>query len=152
MEGKGEISSDSSAVMLELLHMEMVSLFGSLDHKECQVSTVTWLVESCRFLQSKLEQLGRRVGATMAEQMTKDIPRFKNELDVLVFVCKQFWQQAWHKPVDNLKTNHQVRAHVIIRIVTLITQDVYVLLDNNFKLLSKMSSTEQYKSQAALVS
>ena len=42
--------------------------------------------------------------------MTRDIPRFKNELDVLVFLCKQFWQQAWHKPVDNLKTNHQV-AH-----------------------------------------
>jgi len=95
MEGKGEISSESSAIMLELFHMEMVSLFSSLDHKECQ---------------SKLEQLGRRVGATMAEQMTRDIPRFKNELDVLVFVCKQFWQQAWHKPVDNLKTNHQVRV------------------------------------------
>ena len=64
-------------------------------------------------MQSKLEQLGRRVGATMAEQMTRDIPRFKNELDVLVFVCKQFWQQAWHKPVDNLKTNHQVSFHVM---------------------------------------
>ena len=60
------------------------------------------------WIQNKLEQLGRRVGATMVEQMTRDIPRFKNELDVLVFVCKQFWQQAWHKPVDNLKTNHQV--------------------------------------------
>jgi len=114
MEGKGEISSDSSAVMLELFHMEMVSLFSSLDHKECQVSIIhartgIWQGNA----QSKLEQLGRRVGATMAEQMTRDIPRFKNELDVLVFVCKQFWQQAWHKPVDNLKTNHQVRVHVV---------------------------------------
>ena len=64
-------------------------------------------------VQNKLEQLGRRVGSTMVEQMTRDIPRFKNELDVLVFVCKQFWQQAWHKPVDNLKTNHQVSRDIL---------------------------------------
>lgn len=72
------------------------------------------LLKLCIFAQSKLEQLGRRVGATMVEQMTRDIPRFKNELDVLVFVCKQFWQQAWHKPVDNLKTNHQVPYTIVM--------------------------------------
>jgi len=38
------------------------------------------------------------------------------------------------------------------RVVTMVTQDVYVLLDNSFKLLSKMSTSEQYKSQAAIVS
>ena len=60
------------------------------------------------------------MGATMVEQMTRDIPRFKNELDVLVFVCKQFWQQAWHKPVDNLKTNHQVHNDHVMNIYSII--------------------------------
>jgi len=56
----------------------------------------------------------------MVEQMTRDIPRFKNELDVLVFVCKQFWQQAWHKPVDNLKTNHQVNTKCIFYVMLIL--------------------------------
>jgi hypothetical protein len=31
-------------------------------------------------------------------------------LEVIKFVCKDFWQVVFKKQVDNLKTNHRVRA------------------------------------------
>lgn len=37
METKAEIQSDVSAILLELIHMEIVSHLSGLDHKECQV-------------------------------------------------------------------------------------------------------------------
>ena len=42
------------------------------------------------------------------ERVSRDQPRFKNELDAVVFICKQFWVHAFNKQIDNLKTNHQV--------------------------------------------
>lgn len=45
----------------------------------------------------------------MVERISRDTPRFKNELDAVVFICKTFWMHAFNKQVDNLKTNHQVR-------------------------------------------
>ena len=44
----------------------------------------------------------------MVERASRDHPRFKNELDAVVFMCKQFWMMAFNKNIDNLKTNHQV--------------------------------------------
>ena len=44
------------------------------------------------------------------ERASRDTPRFKNELDAVVFMCKQFWLLAFNKQIDNLKTNHQVRS------------------------------------------
>jgi len=41
-------------------------------------------------------------------RITKDLPRFKDELDVMKFVCKDFWTVVYKKQVDNLRTNHQV--------------------------------------------
>ena len=55
-----------------------------------------------------LETLGSRVGSSLVERTSRDTPRFKNELDAVVFICKQFWNHAFNKQIDNLKTNHQV--------------------------------------------
>ena len=44
------------------------------------------------------------------ERASRDTPRFKNELDAVVFICKQLWMLAFNKQIDNLKTNHQVRG------------------------------------------
>lgn len=57
---------------------------------------------------SSLETLGCRVGESMMERSCKDVPRFRTELDAMVFLCKQFWIQLFNKQVDNLKTNNQV--------------------------------------------
>ena len=45
------------------------------------------------------------------------------------FVCKDYWVCLFRKQIDNLRTNHQ---------------GVYVLQDNQFRLLSKVSAGKQY--------
>lgn len=41
-------------------------------------------------------------------RFTKDSPSFKDELDVMKFLCKDFWTNIFRKQIDNLRTNHQV--------------------------------------------
>lgn len=62
-------------------------------------------------------------------RLLKDSPRFKDELDTVKFICKDFWVALYKKQIDNLRTNHQ---------------GTYVLQDNSFKFLSKISATKQY--------
>ncbi|XP_017264788.1 trafficking protein particle complex subunit 6b isoform X3 [Kryptolebias marmoratus] len=59
---------------------------------------------------SKLENLGCRVGQGLIERLTKDAPRFKDELDIMKFICKDFWTCLFKKQIDNLRTNHQYLA------------------------------------------
>lgn len=41
-------------------------------------------------------------------RFTKDTARFKDELDIMKFICKDFWTTVFKKQIDNLRTNHQV--------------------------------------------
>lgn len=41
--------------------------------------------------------------------MTADRPRFGEPLEVIKFICKEFWAEMFQKQADNLKTNHRVR-------------------------------------------
>lgn len=64
----------------------------------------------------RLEKFGHQIGEKLVERVSRDTPRFKNELDAVVFICKTFWVHTFNKQVDNLKTNHQVRlAQVPLR-------------------------------------
>ncbi|XP_078112061.1 trafficking protein particle complex subunit 6b isoform X2 [Sander vitreus] len=56
---------------------------------------------------AKLENMGFRVGQGLIERLTKDTARFKDELDIMKFVCKDFWTCVFKKQIDNLRTNHQ---------------------------------------------
>ncbi|GAX76585.1 hypothetical protein CEUSTIGMA_g4031.t1 [Chlamydomonas eustigma] len=69
-----------------------------------------------------LEAIGMRVGKQLAERYTKDRPRLGETLEVIKFLCKDFWLLVFKKQVDNLRTNHK---------------GVYVLTDNNFRWLSR---------------
>ncbi|KAJ1545444.1 Trafficking protein particle complex subunit 33 [Cladochytrium tenue] len=73
----------------------------------------------------KLETLGYRVGMAIAERATRDRPRFADNLEIVKFICKDFWISVFRKQVDNLKTNHR---------------GVYVLTDNNFRWFARMSA------------
>jgi hypothetical protein len=42
-------------------------------------------------------------------RITVDRPRFNEPLEVIKFICKEFWAELFQKQVDNLKTNHRVR-------------------------------------------
>lgn len=80
-----------------------------------------------------LEQLGFSVGQRLVERFTKDSPRFKDELEIMKYICKDFWTAVYKKQIDNLRTNHQ---------------GTYVLQDNNFQLLMQMSDGKQYTEDA----
>ncbi|KAI2469203.1 transport protein particle component [Annulohypoxylon bovei var. microspora] len=73
----------------------------------------------------RLDGLGYRVGLGLVERFSRDRPRFNDTLDAIKFVCKDLWMLVFKKQVDNLKTNHR---------------GVYVLTDNAFRPLSRMSA------------
>ncbi|BFZ07344.1 hypothetical protein BsWGS_10383 [Bradybaena similaris] len=109
-------------VIFEFLHMEMVAHAHRETSKEEKDQCI-----------SKLEALGFRVGQSLIERFTKDGSRFKDELDTMKFLCKEFWNLVYKKQIDNLRTNHQ---------------GVYVLQDNKFKFLVQMSTGKQYMESA----
>ncbi|KAF3847802.1 hypothetical protein F7725_020830 [Dissostichus mawsoni] len=115
--------------LFDFLHMEIVSHMyteqqsskGEMDNKDRAVCV------------SVLESMGFRVGQGIIERLTRDSPSFKDELDVMKFVCKDFWTKVFRRQVDNLRTNHQ---------------GTYVLQDNKFSFLTQLSSGKQYLDQA----
>lgn len=42
---------------------------------------------------------------------TKDRPRFQDVLEIIKFICKEFWSEVYKKQIDNLRTNHRVIFH-----------------------------------------
>ncbi|KAF2854122.1 transport protein particle component [Plenodomus tracheiphilus IPT5] len=87
----------------------------------------------------RLESLGYRVGLGVVERFSRDAPRPTAPLDVIKFLCKDLWTLLFRKQIDNLKTNHR---------------GIYVLTDNTFKPLTRMSfDTKKFDAtmQAALV-
>ncbi|XP_032830179.1 trafficking protein particle complex subunit 6b [Petromyzon marinus] len=110
--------------LFEFLHMEVVSyVCHSVQQDDTENGKVT----------AKLENLGYRVGQGLVERFTRDSPRFKDELDVMKFICKDFWTSVFKKQIDNLRTNHQ---------------GVYVLQDNRFRMLTQISCGKQYLEHA----
>ncbi|KAJ6557410.1 TRAPP complex subunit trs33 [Mycena vulgaris] len=78
-------------------------------------------------VRSRLEAIGLHVGANFTERLCRDRPLFGETLDAIKFICKDIWAACWDKQVDNLRTNHR---------------GVYVLQDNSFKPVSRVSSWE----------
>ncbi|KAH7122526.1 trafficking protein particle complex subunit 6B [Dendryphion nanum] len=78
----------------------------------------------------RLESLGYRVGLGVVERFSRNTPRPTTPLDIIKFLCKDLWQLLFRKQIDNLKTNHR---------------GIYVLTDNSFKPLGRMSfDTKKY--------
>ncbi|XP_025103462.1 trafficking protein particle complex subunit 6B-like [Pomacea canaliculata] len=109
-------------VLFELLHMELVAQIHRSATKDERDNCI-----------AKLESIGFRVGQSLIERFTKECSRFKDELDTMKFICKDFWNSVYKKQIDNLRTNHQ---------------GVYVLQDNKFRFLTQMSNGKQYMEAA----
>lgn len=84
---------------------------------------------------ANLEYIGFTTGYRIIERLTRDL-RFKDELDTMKFICTDFWSTLYKKQIDNLRTNHQ---------------GVYVLQDNAFRFLSRLSAGSQYLEHAPKV-
>ena len=101
-------------ILLEYLHREIISYFN--ERGSPHLNSI-----------ERLEFLGFQVGQALVERLTKDMPRFRDELDTVKFICKDFWNVVYKKQIDNLRTNHQ---------------GVYVLQDNRFRFLSQMADSK----------
>ncbi|VDQ08514.1 unnamed protein product [Trichobilharzia regenti] len=44
-----------------------------------------------------LESLGVNVSQKLIEKATKDHARFVNELDIVKYICTEFWSSVYHK-------------------------------------------------------
>ncbi|CAD5231358.1 unnamed protein product [Bursaphelenchus xylophilus] len=86
-------------------------------------------------VETRLEHMGYRVGYSLAERLSKDLPRLPGELESVKFICKEFWTNVFGKQVDNLRTNHQ---------------GTYVIQDNKFPFLTSFSEGQQYLNEAIL--
>lgn len=71
--------------------------------------------------------MGFGVGYRIMERLTREWARFKDELDTIKFICTDLWSSLHRKQIDNLRTNHQ---------------GVYVLHDNEFRLLTNIGATD----------
>ncbi|AWO99100.1 putative trafficking protein particle complex subunit 6B-like isoform 5 [Scophthalmus maximus] len=91
--------------LFEFLHMEIVSHV----YKEQQASKGEMDNKDRAACVSVLEGMGFRVGQGLIERLTRDSPSFKDELDIMKFICKDYWTKVFRRQVDNLRTNHQVK-------------------------------------------
>ena len=69
------------------------------------------------------------VNLTNSFRYTREWNRFKDELDIIKFICKEFWSAIFGKQADTLRTNHQ---------------GIYVLIDNQFRFVLKTSESQEY--------
>jgi len=110
-------TSDVEEVPFQLLHGELVA------HVLNQSGS-----DRAKAL-SDIESIGYSTGYRLVEKITKEHPKFKDELELMKFVCKDYWVCLFRKQIDNLRTNHQ---------------GVYVLQDKGFKYLLPVSASKQY--------
>ncbi|PXF40459.1 Trafficking protein particle complex subunit 6B [Gracilariopsis chorda] len=77
----------------------------------------------------RLDALGNQVGTRLVERLALHRSRLENHLDMVKFICKDFWEAVFNKHIDVLRTNHR---------------GLYVLTDNEFRWLSSVSPTPQH--------
>uniref|UniRef100_A0A667HRG7 Trafficking protein particle complex 6A n=1 Tax=Lynx canadensis TaxID=61383 RepID=A0A667HRG7_LYNCA len=115
----------ADAALFEFLHMEMVAELWA-HHSDPGPG-------GQKMSLSVLEGMGFRVGQALGERLPQETLAFREELDVLKFLCKDLWVAVFQKQMDSLRTNHQ---------------GTYVLQDNSFPLLIRMASGPQYLEEA----
>lgn len=85
--------------------------------------------------QDRARALGRHVGAALTERLLQGRARLPTALDAVKFVCKEVWLAVYEKQMDNLRTNHRVRARAL-------TQGVFVLQDYQWRPLAALSAAD----------
>eukprot|EP00762_Andalucia_godoyi_P004766 ANDGO_03590.mRNA.1 Uncharacterized protein C13G6.05c len=124
--------------LFELLHAQIVRVFRTLHdgnddkaselreksaagrEKDGEGESLTTGGEGSR---RKLVALGRSVGYRIAERLARQrSQRMPEDLDVVKFLCREFWTLLFRKPIDNLKTNHK---------------GTFVLQDNAFRWIAR---------------
>ena len=77
---------------------------------------------------AKLEALGYEVGFRFIEFVAQQRLLKTEPLEIIKFICREFWMEVFGKHIDKLQTNHR---------------GVFVLKDNSFKWTSHLSSRNE---------
>lgn len=77
----------------------------------------------------RLEALGQAVGVRLAEFHAHQREMPDQDLDIVKFICKDFWEATFRKQIDVLRTNHR---------------GLFVLTDNNFPWLASVATTPSH--------
>jgi trafficking protein particle complex subunit 6 len=84
----------------------------------------------------RLDSLGYEVGYRLIAKVSATTKFIGSDpLDLVKFICKEFWEDVFKKKVDKLQTNHR---------------GVFVLSDLKFRWLEKYSSDDMASKQAAV--
>ena len=83
----------------------------------------------------RLENMGYEVGYRLSESLSVDAKLLGSDpLDVVKFICKEFWLYCFRKKIDKLQTNHR---------------GVFVLSDHDFKWLDRYCPEDEVSVAAA---
>lgn len=93
----------------ELFQIEMIEMFGYFHSFSFRSQKEELQTEWSAATVSKVEQLGFTVGIRLAERYAKEKGRYTENLDMVKFICKDFWLEVFKKQIDNLRTNHKVK-------------------------------------------
>ncbi|VDP89975.1 unnamed protein product [Echinostoma caproni] len=77
-------------------------------------------IDSPTLCEQFLDSIGFTVSQRLIERTTKDHSRFANELDVVKYVCTEFWGSVFHKQVDTLKTNYQASELILVTLFLIV--------------------------------
>lgn len=55
----------------------------------------------------KIEQLGFSAGFHLCSHLIASKPLVTDQLDIVKFICREYWQAVFGKQMDTLKTNHK---------------------------------------------
>ena len=59
----------------------------------------------------RIERIGFQVGQRLINRLVLGHRLFTDQLDILKYICKDYWLAIFHKQIDNLKTNHKVNGN-----------------------------------------
>lgn len=114
----------AESTLFDFLHNEILALFcrdsSRSDANPSGATTVGDTDKNATDAASRLERVGFSTGYRLTERMTRDLPRFRDELDMVKYICKDFWEAINRKKIDHLRANNQ---------------GVYVLMDNQCRFL-----------------
>jgi hypothetical protein len=115
----------ASIVLVEQFFNEVIRIYGSDEGDE----------DSLAVNNNKLDAIGFATGHRLIGRLTFNRKLMKTELDVVKYLCKDFWLAVFSRKIDKLQTNNK---------------GVYVLHDNNFLFLRKLSTSIGSETDQAL--
>lgn len=87
----------ASSAILEYLVAETVRHYRELEKMEAHGPPMA----------ATLGKIGEHLGRVFAERLSRDRAPMLTQLEIMKWICKEFWNAIFLKGIDNLRTNHK---------------------------------------------